>query len=72
MIIINQTIKYFVELGLEQRSQKTAEGKTKPMHFNLLFLLVVLVLAGIELVFFLVAGIVLCVGFRMKIMLITH
>lgn len=38
MIIINQTIKYFVELGLKQRSQKTAEGKIEPRHFNLLFL----------------------------------
>lgn len=35
MIIINQTIKYFVELGIKQRSQKTAEGKIEPMHFNL-------------------------------------
>jgi len=32
----------------------------------------VLVLAGIELIFFVVAGIVLCFGFRMRIMLITH
>lgn len=32
----------------------------------------VLVLAGRGLIFFLVAGIVLCFGFRMKIMLITH
>lgn len=38
MIVINQTIKYFVELGLKQRSQKRAEGKTESMHFNLLFL----------------------------------
>lgn len=38
MIVINQTIKYFVELGLKQRSQKRAEGKMEPMHFNLLFL----------------------------------
>jgi len=33
---------------------------------------VVLVSAGIELIFFLVADIVLCFGFRMRIMLITH
>ena len=32
----------------------------------------VLVLAGIELIFFLVAGTVLCFGFRMRTMLITH
>jgi len=32
----------------------------------------VLVLAGIELIFFLVAGIVLCFGFRKRIMLITY
>ena len=32
----------------------------------------VLVSAGIELIFFLVAGIVLCFGFSRKIMLITH
>jgi len=32
----------------------------------------VLVVAGIELIFFLVAGIVLCLGFRVRIMLITH
>jgi len=32
----------------------------------------VLVSAGIELIFFLVADIVLCFGFRMRIMLITH
>ena len=32
----------------------------------------VLVLAGIELIFFLVASIVLWFGFRMTIMLITH
>ena len=32
----------------------------------------VLVLAGTELMFFLVAGIVLCFGFSMRIMLITH
>ena len=32
----------------------------------------VLVSAGIKLIFFLVAGIVLCFGFRMRIMLITH
>ena len=32
----------------------------------------VLVLAGIELIFFLLAGIMLCFGFRMRIMLITH
>ena len=31
-----------------------------------------LVLAGIKLNFLLVAGIVLCFGFRMRIMLITH
>ena len=33
---------------------------------------VVLISAGIELIFFLVAGTVLCFGFRMRIMLITH
>ena len=33
---------------------------------------IVLVLAGIELIFFLVAAIVLCLGFRMRIMLIMH
>ena len=33
---------------------------------------IVLVSARIELIFFLVAGIVLCFGFRMRIMLITH
>ena len=32
----------------------------------------VLVLAGIELIFFLVAGIVLCFGFSVRIMLITR
>ena len=32
----------------------------------------VLVSAGIELIFFLVAGIVLCLGSSMRIMLITH
>ena len=32
----------------------------------------VLVLAGIKLIFFLVAGIVLCFGFRIRIVLITH
>ena len=32
----------------------------------------VLVSAGIKLIFFLVAGIVLCFGFRMRIMLVTH
>ena len=32
----------------------------------------VLVSAGIELIFFLVAGIVLCFGFSRRIMLITH
>ena len=35
-------------------------------------LLTVLVLARTELIFFLVAGIVLCFGFSRKIMLITH
>jgi len=33
---------------------------------------IVLVLAGTELFFFLVAGVVLCFGFGMKIMLITY
>ena len=33
---------------------------------------VVLVLAEIELIFFLAAGAVLCFGFRIRIMLITH
>jgi len=32
----------------------------------------VLALAGIELIFFLVAGVVLCFGFGMKIMLIIY
>ena len=32
----------------------------------------VLVLAGIELFFFIVAGIMLCFGFSMRRMLITH
>ena len=32
----------------------------------------VLVSAGIELIFFLVAGTVLCFGFSVRIMLITH
>jgi len=35
-------------------------------------LLSVLVLAGIELIFFLVACVVVCFGFVMKIVLITH
>ena len=33
---------------------------------------IVLVSAGIELIFFLVAGTVLCFGFSVRIMLITH
>ena len=33
---------------------------------------IVLVLAGIELIFFLVAGTVLCFGFSVRMMLITH
>ena len=37
-----------------------------------LFIACVLVSAGIELIFFLVAGIVLCFGFSMRIMLIAH
>jgi len=36
------------------------------------FWCVVLVLAGIELIFFLVAGVVLCFGYGMKIVLITY
>ena len=34
--------------------------------------ILVMVLAGIEIIFFTVAGIVLCFGFSMRIMLITH
>jgi len=33
---------------------------------------IVLLLAGIELIFFLITGVVLCFGFGMKIMLITY
>ena len=38
---------------------------------RIVFMLVVLVLAGIELIFFLVAGTV-CFGFSVRITLITH
>ena len=36
------------------------------------FYIAVLVLAGIELIFSLVAGMVLCSGFRMRMMLTAH
>lgn len=41
-------------------------------HVCLLRIHAVLVLAMIELIFVLVSGMVLCFGFRLKIMLITH
>ena len=51
----------------------STEGKTrKYLQGHLSEFISVLVSAGIELIVFLVAGIVLCFGFSMRRMLITH
>ena len=46
--------------------------KGTPSASSCIKYIVVLVSAGIELIFFLVAGTVLCFGFSVRIMLITH
>ena len=62
---------------LEQQLLLTIRAGKIRLHFALLmsdkFLasIAVLVSAGIELIFFLVAGTVLCFGFSVRIMLIT-
>ena len=54
--------------GLERQEEGTAShAEALPILFTL-----VLVLAGLELIFFLVAGVVLCFGFSRTIMWITH
>jgi len=49
------------------KAEEPKEGKQEAAGSD-----AVLVMAGIELVFFLVAGVVLCFGFGMSIVLITY
>jgi len=54
------------------KQSESQQNHSLHLKNNFVMILFVLVLTGIELIFFLVAGIVLCFGFSMRRMLIMY